>query len=155
MQRNNDGNLPYGRNYYMKSGYTPSFEDDFITALVEGFEPSPKRNNVVIMNQLGGTIADLSGDATAYSHRDAAFDLIIGAAWDDDTQSETNVQWGRDYWSAVAQYTNGFYVNNLMDEDASRIHKNYGGNYERLVKLKNKYDPGNLFRLNANIQPTV
>jgi FAD/FMN-containing dehydrogenase len=155
QQRNNDGNLPYGRNYYMKSGYTPSFEDDFIDALVTGFEPSPKRNNVVIMNQLGGTIADLASDATAYAHRDAAFDLIIGAAWDDDTQSETNVQWGRDYWGTVSQYTNGFYVNNLMDEDASRIQKNYGGNYDRLVKLKNEYDPGNLLRLNANIQPTV
>jgi FAD/FMN-containing dehydrogenase len=155
MQRNNDGNLPYGRNYYMKSGYTLSFEDDFIDALVAGFEPAPKRNNVVIMNQLGGTIADLSTDATAYAHRDAAFDLIIGAAWDDDAQSETNVQWGRDYWDSVKQYTNGFYVNNLMDENENRIHKNYGDNYARLVKLKNEYDPGNLFRLNANIQPTV
>jgi FAD/FMN-containing dehydrogenase len=128
---------------------------NFVDELVERFEPSPKRNNVVLLNQLGGAIVDPAADATAYSHRHANFDLLIGAAWDDDADSEENVAWGRNYFKEVAGYTSGFYVNNEIDESAKAVRKNYLGNYKRLVKLKNEYDPGNMFRLNANIKPTV
>jgi FAD/FMN-containing dehydrogenase len=155
MQTDNDANLAHGRKYYMKSGYMTEVKPRFIDELVERFEPSPKRNNVVILNQLGGAIADRPADATAYSHRYANFDLLIGAAWDNAADSEENLAWGRNYWKEVADYTSGFYVNNAMDESTKAVGKNYLGNYKRLVKLKNEYDPANLFRLNANIKPGV
>jgi FAD/FMN-containing dehydrogenase len=155
MQSDRDGNLPFGRKYYLKSGYMSELGPRFIDELVERFEPSPKRNNIVLLNQLGGAIADPADDATAYAHRHANFDLMIGAAWDDPTESENNVAWGRNYWKEVASYTSGFYVNNAMDESAQAVSKNYLGNYARLVQLKNAYDPANLFRLNANIKPDV
>jgi hypothetical protein len=153
MQSDRDGNLPFGRKYYLKSGYLKELDPRFIDELVERFEPSPKRNNVVLLNQLGGAIADQAADATAYSHRAANFDLMIGAAWDDPAESDKNVAWGRDYWQEVAQYTDGFYINNANDENQQAVARNYEDNYQRLVQLKTEYDPANLFRLNANIKP--
>ncbi len=131
------------------------FSPPVIDELVERFEPSPKRNNVVLLNQLGGAIGDLADDATAYSQRRANFDLMIGAAWDDPADSDNNVAWGRNYWKEVARYTSGFYINNAMDETTQTVSSNYQSNYARLVQLKNQYDPANRFRLNANIKPSV
>jgi hypothetical protein len=127
----------------------------FVDELVERFEPSPDRQNIVILGQQGGAVSDLASDATAYNHRDAQFDLMIGGAWDNDADSEKNVAWGRGYFKDMSPYTTGYYVNNAMDESADSVGKNYQGNQGRLVQLKNTYDPGNLFRLNANIVPTV
>ena len=155
MQRDRDGNLPHGRKYYLKSGFMQELAPRFIDELVERFEPSPRRNNVVLLNQQGGAISDRAADATAFNHRDANFDLMIGAAWDDGADSETNVAWGRNYYKEVSAYTTGYYVNNAMDESSESVGRNYSGNRKRLVALKNEYDPGNLFRLNANILPTV
>ena len=155
IQRDRDGSLPHGRKYYLKSGFMEELSPQFIDDLVERFEPSPIRQNVVLLNQQGGAIADLPSDATAYNHRGANFDLMIGAAWDAGEDSDTNVAWGRSYFRSMAPYTTGYYVNNAMDESANSVSQNYQGNRERLVKLKNRYDPGNLFRLNANIQPTA
>jgi FAD/FMN-containing dehydrogenase len=153
MQKDRDGNLPFGRKYYLKSGYLKEIGPRFIDELVERFEPAPDRNNIVLLNQLGGAIADRASDDTAYAHRGANFDLMIGAAWDDPAQSETNVAWGRNYWKEVSSYTDGFYVNNANDETQQAVARNYEGNYKRLVKLKTEFDPANLFRLNANIKP--
>ncbi len=155
LQVSNDRQLAPGRNYYMKSGYLPEISDAFIDELVRRLEPAATREQVVVMTQLGGAIRDLPEDATAYAHRYGEFDLMIGASWDDDADNEVNVSWGRDYFGAVQDYTRGFYTNSLMDESESAIQRNYHGNYQRLVALKNEYDPTNLFRLNANIMPTV
>jgi len=155
IQNANDGNLPFGRKYYLKSGYMQELGPTFVDELVERFEPSPKRNNIVLLNQLGGAIADRADDATAYSQRGANFDLMIGAAWDNPADSDANVAWGRNYWKEVAHYTSGFYINNAMDESMARVSSNYRGNYARLVQLKDKFDPANRFRLNANIKPSV
>jgi hypothetical protein len=155
LQSSQDGNLQHGRRYYLKSGFMNELSPKFIDELVERFEPSPKRQNIVILGQQGGAVSDLAPDATAYNHRAANFDLMIGGAWDDDADSDKNVAWGRSYFRDMSPYTVGYYVNNAMDESASSVGRNYQGNQDRLVALKNKHDPGNLFRLNANILPTV
>jgi hypothetical protein len=155
IQSAQDGNLKSGRKYYLKSGFMNELSPIFVDELVERFEPSPDRQNIVILGQQGGAVSDLASDATAYNHRDAQFDLMIGGAWDNDADSEKNVAWGRGYFKDMSPYTTGYYVNNAMDESADSVGKNYQGNQGRLVQLKNTYDPGNLFRLNANIVPTV
>ena len=155
LQSSQDGNLQAGRKYYLKSGFMNELSPKFVDELVERFEPSPKRQNIVILGQQGGIVSELASDATAYNHREAQFDLMIGAAWDDAADSEKNVAWGRSYFRDMSPYTVGYYVNNAMDESASSVGRNYQGNQGRLVALKNKHDPGNLFRLNANILPTV
>ena len=66
-----------------------------------------------------------------------------------------HIRWLREYWATVEPHTHGFYTNDASDVSQQKMHRNYGGNYDRLLALKNKYDPTNLFRLNANIVPTV
>ena len=63
--------------------------------------------------------------------------------------------WIRDYWKSVERFSDGFYTNEISDETERVVNGNYQGNYDRLLKVKNRYDPNNLFRLNANITPTV
>ena len=155
LQTDNDRTLPHGLNYYMKAGFLRNVEPGLVEALVSGVEPSDSRSFVTIMSQLGGAIADVGEGDTAFAHRDASYDMLIGANWSDDEQSEQQVQEMRDYWSTLAPFTHGFYVNNAMDEDVSRIRATYRGNYDRLVELKNQYDPTNLFHLNTNIEPSV
>ncbi len=155
LQVSNDRVLAYGRKYYMKSGFVPEISAGFANELVQRLEPSSQREMVIVLTQLGGAIRDLPDDATAYAHRYGEFDLMVGAAWDDPGHSQDNVAWGRDYFGAVQDYTEGFYTNSLMDESATHINANYRGNYPRLLALKNTWDPHNLFRLNANIAPTA
>lgn len=155
LQTDNDRTLPHGLNYYMKAGFLQAVEPGLVDTMVDGLEPSASRSFVTVMSQLGGAIADVGEADTAFAHRDAAYDMLIGANWTDDELSERHVQDMRDYWNPIAPFTHGFYVNNAMDEDVSRIRATYRGNYDRLVALKNEYDPSNFFRLNTNIEPTV
>ena len=69
-------------------------------------------------------------------------------------EREARIQEVREDWARLVKFTHGYYVN-LNEEDAARTHANYGDNYARLVKVKNRYDPRNLMRLNANIEPTA
>ena len=155
LQTDNDRTLPHGRNYYMKAGFLRSVESGVVDALVDGVEPSDSRSFVTIMSQLGGAIADVGASDTAFSHRDAAYDMLIGADWSDDEQSEQHVQDMRNFWKTLAPFTHGFYINNAMDENVDGVRETFRGNYDRLVALKNQYDPTNLFHLNTNIEPTV
>ena len=83
-------------------------------------------------------------------------DLLILSMWTDPAESEKNVTWTRKFLEAMQPFLEqGVYVNNLGDEGEERIRAAYGPNYERLVTLKNKYDPTNLFRVNQNIKPTA
>jgi hypothetical protein len=155
LQTDNDRTLPHGLNYYMKAGFLHDIEPGLVDALVDGFKPTNSRSLVTIISQLGGAIADVGEADTAFAHRDASYDMLIGGSWSDDELSEPYVQDMRDYWTTLAPFTHGFYVNNAMDEDVSGIRATYRGNYDRLVGLKNQYDPTNFFRLNTNIEPTV
>ena len=155
MQTDNDRSLPHGNNYYMKAGFLKAIEPGVVEALVDGVEPSNVRSFVTIMSQLGGAIAERSMGDSAFAHRDAAYDMLIGANWTDDEQSEQQVQEMRDYWKTLAPYTHGFYINNAMDENVDGVRLTFRENYPRLVELKNRYDPNNLFHLNTNIEPSV
>ena len=94
-------------------------------------------------------------DATAYSHRDAAYAVNMNASWTEG-EAEQHIQWARDFSTAMQPLSSGGYVNFLSNEGEERIKAAYGAaKYERLVDLKNKYDPTNLFRMNQNIRPTV
>jgi hypothetical protein len=81
---------------------------------------------------------------------------MVLAGWSPPAQPETHVEWVRSTWQTLAPFTSGFYINTTtLDDDEARIRANFRDNYDRLVKLKNSYDPTNLFRLNANVKPTV
>ena len=107
---------------------------------------------VVSMQQAGGAIARVAPTATAFAQRAIQFNMFVLAAWRDPAQSEAAGQWARGAWKNVEPHTHGFYVNEFND-DGGRMKATYGVNYDRMVALKTKVDPNNLFRLNANIQP--
>src|SRR5262249_45733310 len=102
---------------------------------------------------LAGAIGRVGARDTAYAHRKARFTTMLIGTWTDAAQSELHVQWVRDLWQALRpSSTGGVYVNFLGEEGAERTKAAYGDNYQRLVVLKQRYDPANLFRMNQNIR---
>lgn len=156
LQRSSDAKNPHGRGYYIKSGFLRRIEPAMIDAVVERFASATSMNTTVIFSHCGGAIGRVKSSATAFNHREANHSLLILGFWDAPADAEASTQWARSTWRAVESMTDGFYVNEITSEDSERrIRSNYGANYDRLVKLKNQYDPTNLLRMNANIKPTV
>jgi FAD/FMN-containing dehydrogenase len=156
LQRSGDNDDPRARAAYLKSGFVPEFPPGLASAIVEGFEGHPSRTTVIAYQQSGGVIGRVPNDATAFSHRDAAGNLLAVVDWSFGDDPTDHIAWLRAYWARLEPFTQGFYTNDAgVDETAATINANYRGNYPRLVEIKNKYDPGNLFRLNANVQPTA
>jgi FAD/FMN-containing dehydrogenase len=109
---------------------------------------------MVIIDQFGGAVARVPNDATAFRHRDAGYDLIIAAIWDQPDQQEAHIDWARRFWAAMQPHSTGdVYVNYLSDEGDDRVRAAYGPHYQRLVELKRRYDPDNVFHHNQNIRP--
>ena len=147
--------LPPGLNVYVKSGFLRGFPDKLIDVSLQRFEGAPPWVGELGIGQLGGAMARVRPDATAYWNRLAQYDLILQGAWIERSQDRQNLQDGRALWDVFEPFTEGYYVNTEPSADEKRLRATYGNNYPRLVQLKNKYDPMNLFRLNANIKPTV
>jgi len=161
LQTSADGGTPAGKLYYNKSGLMTGLEESMIEALVERMEiateqADPGVASNVIIQSLGGAVADVAPDETAYVHRDARYDSVILSGWDDPAYSEQNIKWLKDsYAAAMEPYTIGFYSNHMVDSDQPMLKRTFRSNYDRLVAVKNKYDPTNLFHLNPNVKPTV
>jgi len=157
LQRSGDIDDPRARAWYLKNGFVPEMPAGLITAIVEGLEGHPSRTTNILYQQGGGAIGRVANDATAFSHRDAAANLMLGLAWGFVDDPAEHVAWIKQFWTRLEPFTQGFYVND-GDPDAyvtDKVIRTYRENYDRLVEIKNKYDPTNLFRLNANIRPTV
>jgi FAD/FMN-containing dehydrogenase/DNA-binding HxlR family transcriptional regulator len=151
-----DATVPHGWHYYWKSANLPALHDDVIGALIE--HPSRIRSpwSYAVLFHLGGAIADVDQDATAYAHRHAAHALNINAVWLPHQPGEDEIAWAREFYSAIGPHQAGAYVNFLEGDDAERVPAAYGeATYRRLVALKDRHDPDNLFRLNHNIQPST
>jgi hypothetical protein len=104
----------------------------------------------------GGAIARVPTDATAFPSRDVLANMLCSVAWRPGTDPAEHIQWIRQYWARLEPFTYGFYVNDSdTDASAARIQANFRQNHERLVAVKNRYDPRNLFRLNTNIKPAA
>jgi FAD/FMN-containing dehydrogenase len=155
VQRVNDVTDSRAMGSYLKGGFISKMPDKLVSALVDGFEGHPGRITLVFFQQCGGAVSRISDDATAFAHRYALANMMTVAGWrhgvDDPAE---HIQATRRYWATLEPFTSGFYVNDMAREaTASDINANYRGNYQRLVALKRKFDPTNLFRLNANVQP--
>ena len=111
--------------------------------------------SMVLFFHLHGAAARVDKDATAFGLRDDQWDYDVISQWHDPTETGDHIRWTRDFWTAVEPFASGeVYVNHLDAEEATRIRAAYSRNYDRLVALKNKYDPANLFHMNQNIRPT-
>jgi hypothetical protein len=155
LQKSGDDNDPRGRSQYLKGGYTVNITDGLIDALVDNLEAHPERGSMAFFQQIGGKANTIPSDATAFPSRFAEHNLLTGSFWNLGVETAPHIAWSRRYWKKVSPYTDGFYINDEFSESQKDINLNFLGNYERLVQIKNKYDPTNLFRLNANIKPTI
>jgi FAD/FMN-containing dehydrogenase len=116
--------------------------------------PTPQTE--IFLGQLGGRANEQPVDATAYPHRNAMFAMNVHARWIDPADDQRCVAWAREFFAASAPYALGsVYINFMTEEEDARIKEAYGKNYDRLVQIKNTYDPKNLFRHNQNIRPSV
>jgi hypothetical protein len=151
-----DEAFPRGRYNYWKSNLLRELSDDAIDALVEGFRKVGSPYSSVLIEHLGGQVSRVGKEETAFDHRDAPYDLVIMPMWSDPAESAQHIHWADELWQAMQPFSSGgVYVNYLGNEGEERIKAAYGPDYERLVTLKNKYDPMNLFRFNQNINPTM
>ena len=140
---------------YIKTGFLHSAPTAFLDELVRGVKEAPDSQMLAVeWAQMGGAVSRVSPEATAYWGRKATHNLLIITEWADRGQDQSHIKAAREVWTAVEKFTDGFYVNTEPGADDKRVRGTYGGNYARLEQLKKKYDPGNLFRLNANIKPT-
>jgi FAD/FMN-containing dehydrogenase len=137
-----------------KSGFVHDVQPGLFDTLLDGFQPDSGRATVILLQQLGGAIRKVRPDATAFPHRNAQFDLLVLGSWDDSTQNDQHRKWIKTFWSGLEPYTRGYYFNTQIGDSQAQVRANFGDNYARLVKLKDRYDPGNLFRLNANVLPS-
>jgi FAD/FMN-containing dehydrogenase len=104
---------------------------------------------------INGAAQRVAPDATAFAYRDATFATVIAGMWPDPADNDANIGWVRDYYEATAPYSEeGGYINFMSGDDQGRIEANYRGNYPRLVDVKRRYDPDNVFHLNHNIAPS-
>jgi len=154
QQSSVDDAFAYGRHYYVKAGFARRLSPDLIEAMIETFMSSTLPITPVLTAPQGGAISRIAPDATAFPYREARHNLLVAAAWNDASGDEAHMTWARGAWKNLEPFTRGFYVNdNNADISERRVLENYGPNYSRLAALKAKYDPTNLFRLNANVKP--
>jgi FAD/FMN-containing dehydrogenase len=154
MQSSTDQTLAHGLRYYLKAGFvqksTPAFIDTIIGIIDKASLPQVQ---AVSIPQGGGAIARIKTGATAFAQRAADHNAFLFTRWTDPAMNAPVSEWIRTAWAELEPHTHGFYVNEFNADDAARLTTTYGPNYARMVDLKTKYDPNNLFRLNANVAP--
>jgi FAD/FMN-containing dehydrogenase len=150
--------FPEGHQSYWKSHFVEHLQGGAIDILMTAYKAAPAPSGGIVIEQLSGHARRVDPGATAFSHRHARFNLLIVGFWDDPAQNDARKRWVRDAWQATKKFSSGSvyvnYLDDVADEGVERIRAAYGREtYERLVRLKRKYDPQNLFRLNQNVLP--
>ncbi len=149
-----DPSFRHGWWYYVRSCDVASLTDDVIDIVVDHGMRITSPISSIALWQMGGAVARVGDDETAFNGRTAGFTFNINGNSLTDDGFEAERQWARDYWSALAPHHTSVYVNFLMNEGEERIRQAYGAEkYERLKALKRTYDPTNFFRRNQNIPP--
>jgi FAD/FMN-containing dehydrogenase len=152
LQKNFDNSDPRNGGEYLKSGFTSEISGSLIDAVVSGFKSDPDRTNMLFFQHSGGAIGRVPVDATAFAHRYSSHNLFTTVTWNRGVDRGPHIEYVRAYWSSMEGHTRGVYTNEISDEAQAHVNKNYQGNFDRLLEIKQKYDPGNLFRMNANIK---
>jgi hypothetical protein len=155
LQRSGDIDDPRAIGSYTKTGFVRQVRPRLIDAMIDGLEEHPERVTTVGFQHCGGAISRVPADATAFPHRDIHATALLLVDWPVEIDPTPHIDWLRAYWDTIEPHTDGFYTNDVVDESQRQVDENYLANYPRLLALKNRYDPENLFRLNANVVPRV
>jgi len=154
-----DEDYPAGTlRYYWKSLYLDSLSSDAMDRLIAAASNRPSSHSTVDIWQMGGAVSRVSADDSAFSGRQAPYLLGVEANWEEQHKDEANIAWTRKCIEDMQPFSDGSeYLNfpGFLEKGEETLRRTFGTKYERLVDLKNKYDPTNLFRLNANITPTM
>lgn len=144
---------PGARNYW-KSHNLAQLPDGLIDTLTAAIDTLPSPQCEIFFGQIGGATTSVPPDATAYPNRDALFVMNVHGRWTEPDDDASCIGWARDFFEASAPYALGsVYVNFLTDDERARVSDAYGPNMERLIAVKTRYDPHNLFNRNQNIAP--
>ncbi|MEF8901591.1 MAG: FAD-binding oxidoreductase [Halovenus sp.] len=155
LQQSFDDGSPEGYRWYTKSHYLDSLPEGAIGTIVDHTDPLPGPLTQVAIEPLGGAVSDVGRTATAFPHREAAYSIGIWPGWGDPDRDDDMIEWAREFHGAMEPYaTDGVYSNYLDRDEDERIRAAYGENYDRLVEVKDEWDPGNLFRMNQNVEPS-
>jgi hypothetical protein len=147
-----------GSRHYWKSLYMDELSDEAITAIVGQASQRPSARTLVPIRHLGGAISRVADTDTAVANRGAQYLFSADSTWDAPAEDLRNIAWTRQFWQEMHHFSGGgIYLNfpGMGEEGQALIQGAHGPNYQRLVYLKNRYDPGNLFRLNQNIRPST
>jgi FAD/FMN-containing dehydrogenase len=153
LQRSTDRSDPRNEGTYLKSGFIDAYPAALPAAIMDRFQSDPGRNTTLFFQHSGGAIGRIAADATAFPHRRSTHNMLAIVTWSLADDAGPHMQYLRQFWSGLERFTNGYYTNETADEGQRVIDANYQGNLGRLREVKKKYDPTNLFRLNANVQP--
>jgi hypothetical protein len=154
IQSITDEGWPPGRLYYWKSSLLRTLSDDAIDVLLHHAARKPTALSLIFLQQLHGAAGRVGAGDTAFPHRFDHYDCGAMLETDDRGEVEEGIRWSRECWEAMQPFVErGNYVNDLGDEGEQRVREAYGPSFARLAALKEKYDPTNFFRLNANVAP--
>ncbi|HUG16711.1 MAG TPA: FAD-binding oxidoreductase [Thermomicrobiales bacterium] len=151
-----DASAAHGNHYYWKSHRIPLLSEGAIEAIVQGVETMTSPMSQISGWAIGGAASRVAPDATAVGAREVGFELNVTAAWQpSNPDGARHVAWVRETWEQLRADSVGVYANFLSDEDQAGVEAAYGQRLARLTAVKDRYDPTNLFRMNANIRPSA
>ena len=149
-----DDGFPKGARNYWKSAFFTELTDEAVGTMVDAFERTPSPMTGMVIEHFHGAVSRIDPTATAFPFRTPGYNLVIASEWLDPKDDDANIAWARDTFATLSPFmAPTTYVNYLGADDGDRIKAAYGPNWDRLVELKGRYDPDNLFRLNQNIAP--
>ena len=149
-----DAIYPPGLQWYWRGDFFGQISDRAIDEHLKFGEQVPTLHSTMQLNPVDGAVGRFNRHDTAFSYRDAKWSMVIVGVDPDPANAEKITAWTKNYWAALHPYSlGGAYVNFLMDEGIDRVKAAYRDNYDRLLKVKRKYDPANFFRINQNIRP--
>jgi FAD/FMN-containing dehydrogenase len=148
--------FPHGMERYWKSSFLKDPGDQVLDIALEYADQMASPHSMILLYMVHGAACRVPAEATAFGLRDALWNLDVIGQWTDPTEGEQHIKWVRECWGALEPYdSGGVYVNHLGADEPERVRAAYGHNYDRLVAVKQQYDPMNVFRQNQNIRPTV
>jgi FAD/FMN-containing dehydrogenase len=158
LQRSLDPFFPAGQRRYWKALYLDGLSDAAVDTTVDWSNRRPSNDTLVIIRHLGGAMARVGADETAFGDRSSDWMLSIDSSWDDPSRDEVNVEYTRAFWDAAVPFSNGqtyFNFPGLFEEGEAAVRASYGANHDRLARIKASYDPDNVFRPGQNIRPAA
>lgn len=145
---------PGARNYWKSHNFS-ELNDAAIDTAIEYATELPSPQSEIFFGAVGGEMARVPSDATAYPHRDIAYVMNVHTRWEDPAMDDECIEWAREFYDAMAPHALGSAYVNFISEREGAESVAYGDNYDRLVELKNEWDAENLFRMNQNVEPTA